>query len=96
MKPLTRKDALKIANKLGAKIENGAKHDKVNVVDRGKPVAKYGIMRASQEKDHRHIHRQLGVSRSEVRGLADCNISKEEYFSLRRSALGNGTNTTNR
>ena len=88
MKPFTQNDARKIADKLGATMENRSKHDFAVVKHNGKIIAKYGITRASKEKNHGHIPGQLGISSSEVRKLADCSISKAGYFSLRER---NGT-----
>ena len=102
MKPLTQKDALKIAKKLGATIQSGKKHDQVIVKHMDKFIARFGISRASKEKNHNYIPGQLKVLRTEARKLADCQMSQNDYFSSLHSRgivsleAKNGTNITKR
>ena len=81
MKPFTRDDAYDIALKLGARIEKRTNHDWVIVEYGGRVVAQYGIRRASREASHLHIPPQLYISPHNTRKLADCEFSKEWYFS---------------
>ncbi len=85
MKIFTQADARKIAKKLGATIEKGSRHDKVKVKYQGRVVGFYGIRRSSREIDHAHITKQLHISRAAARGLADCPVSKAEYFDMMRA-----------
>jgi hypothetical protein len=80
---LTADDGRAIAKKLGATVEDDAKkHEKVSVWFHGRMVARYGIRRASREKSHNYISRELHISQSQTKELAACRITSEAYFQM--------------
>ena len=85
MKFFTQDDARGIAKKLGGTIEKRKRHDWAVIRYQGQVVAQYGIRRSSREADHAHIPKQLHISKDTARGLADCPVSKAEYFDAMRA-----------
>lgn len=83
--PFSRKDALKIARKLGAEIKDGRKHPQVVVRYQNYVIGQFGIQRASQEKDHKWIPRQIHLSRQKTEELCRCTFGKDDYFELLRN-----------
>lgn len=79
---ITQRNAHTIAHKLGAEIKNGRKHDIVIVRHDGQTVAQYGISRASNEKNHKHVPRQLKVSNAQAAALEHFKI---DWSHIRRS-----------
>ena len=80
--PMTQNHAKKIAKKLGATIGEGRRHRKVEVKYQGKIVAWFNIRRSSHENRHDFIAGQLHVQYSDAMKLADCSMSKEDYFNV--------------
>ena len=79
---LTQKDARMIAGKLRIKIEKGRKHDIAVFRHKGVQILQYGISRASREKPHNHISRQLHITSGQCRDLRDCPLTLNEYIEI--------------
>ena len=79
--PLKRREAVEIAKKLGAKIEEKTNHGLALVWFNGRVVTTFGIRRGTQS-GHGHIPKQLFISERDALLLANCDISKEEYFEM--------------
>lgn len=47
-----------------------------------KVVGSYGIQRGSKEREHNYIPKQIGVTMRQAQDLANCPMSKEEYWAL--------------
>jgi hypothetical protein len=79
---LSRRDAERIAAKLGAEKAEGRKHTVV-VLDAGKEVARYNIRRGPNSA-HNFLPRQLSLTPPQTTALARCEIIREEYFDICR------------
>ena len=79
--PLKRREALKIARKLGAETKVNTNHDLILVRFEGKLVATFCIRRGTHS-GHGHIPSQLFVPESIAMRLAACTLSKDEYFEM--------------
>jgi hypothetical protein len=79
---LTQKHAQKIADKLSATITPGRRHEKVRIEYKGQYLGSYGIRRGGREENHDYIPRQIGVTMRQALDLANCPMSKEEYWQL--------------
>ena len=79
---LTQRHAQEIADKLSASISPGTRHDLVVVRCEDKVVGSYGIQRGSKESEHNYIPKQIGVTARQAQDLANCPMSKEEYWAL--------------
>ena len=77
---LTQTHAENIANKLSAEIVNKRRHDVAVIKSDGVLLGSYGIRRGSKELGHDYIPRQIGVAMRQAQDLANCPMSKEEYF----------------
>ena len=77
---LTKKHATKIAKKLSAEVVRRREHDVAVIRSDGVLLCEYGIRRASKEVGHDHIPGQIFVTMRQARDLANCPMSKEEYF----------------
>lgn len=78
---LQRREADKIAAKLGADVKGGSAHDHAMIRWEGVAVTSFGLRRGSKSK-HGHIPGQLFISQSQTVSLASCTISKDEYFKI--------------
>jgi hypothetical protein len=76
--------AEKIAKKLTKGIDGGRRHDHVYVLWRGMEIANYGIRRSSHEVGHDFIPKQLHIQTRQAMNLAQCPLSREEYFNILR------------
>lgn len=79
---LTQKHAEKIAEKLSATVTPGRKHARVRIEREGQYLGSYGIRRGSKDENHDYIPGQIGVSMRQALDLANCPMSREEYFRL--------------
>ena len=75
---LTAKSALKIADKLGAKVSRGRRHDRAVVRICEIFVGSYGIRRGTRV-GHDYIPGQIHASMRQALGLARCPVSKKDY-----------------
>ena len=74
-------DARKIAAKLGATLNRKRPNHELAVISHdGKFVASFGIRRGSGEQGHDHIMNAIHVRPREARGLADCNVSQQDWI----------------
>lgn len=79
---LTREHADKIVKKLHATVETGRRsgHDLATVYYNGTPVVAFGIRRGSSKNTgHGHLTEDLSLSTSQVKRLANCPMSYEEW-----------------
>ena len=80
---ITKEHAEKIAEKLKAVIEAGAKHDLAKIYYDNKKVAQYGIQRGSKKDiPHAYIPGQLFVSKKDCLLLARCPLSREGWIEI--------------
>ena len=85
MAAITKELALKIAKKLGAKIDRsaGKAHDLAMVYHDGDLVAQFGIRRGSRkDAGHGHIPRDLRIRPREARLLAQCPLTREGWLAI--------------
>jgi hypothetical protein len=82
---LTQEDAVAIAKKLKAEIKPGRKHDIVVFRHEGKYIAQFGIQRASKDKPHDYVPRQLFMTSKQGREFRQCSLSLESYIELLRA-----------
>ena len=80
---MQRREAERIAKKLGALMETGAKHNWAKVYWRGTLVSKFGIRHGNQS-GHGHIPKGLYISETETLALATCTMSQDQYFARLR------------
>jgi hypothetical protein len=72
---LTAKDAETIARKLDATFKSKTRRHKIAIIRlKGKEVGRFGIRRGSGDLGHDYIPRQIHVSNSQARELADCKL----------------------
>jgi hypothetical protein len=76
-----KRDATRIAQKLGATPGPGRKHDKVRIRWKGVIIAAYNIRR-DRTASHDFIPEQIHVSLREARDLARCPMSAKQDFDL--------------
>ena len=79
---LTREHADKIVKKLKAQVEKGLRsgHDIATVYYKEDPILVFGIRRASsKDTGHGHLTEDLFLSVSQVKRLANCPMSYEEW-----------------
>lgn len=79
---LTKQDAKKIVTKLGAATREGGKHTWAYFELDGKRY-KFAIRRGPKS-NHAHLVNDLHLSMRRVQNLADCNMSKSDYFEVLR------------
>lgn len=77
---LTQRHAKDIAEKLSAELINKREHDVAIIKSNDVLLGSYGIRRGSKELGHDYIPRQIGVTMRQAQDLANCPMSKEEYF----------------
>lgn len=83
MPNITKEHAEKIAGKLNAVIESGAKHDLAKLYHDGKPVAQFGIRRGSKkDTGHARIPGQIWVGKKDCLLLAQCPLSREGWIEI--------------
>ena len=79
---IQRREAYKIARKLDAEINvSGAKHDRAKIYRGDTLIAQYRISRGHRT-GHGHVPEQLYINVSKALAIANCSISREEYFDL--------------
>ncbi len=78
---IQQREAFKIAKKLGAQIEDGAKHTRALVYWNGALITAFGIGH-SKKSGHWHIPRQLFVSETDALAIAGCSMTGDDYFDL--------------
>lgn len=82
-RPFTKKDAKKIAKKLGATIDKKrTAHDRAIVCFEGRKVAEFGIRRGTGDVPHHYLPDELELHREQTVKLVQCVMSKEAYFAL--------------
>lgn len=78
----TQADAQAIAEKLGCVPREGKAHRYHDLIIDDRLIATIGERRASREKGHGHIPRQLHITQKECRNLSACPLSREGYLEL--------------
>ena len=81
---LTQDDAEAIADKLGCIPDEGRSHKYYELFVDDKLIARFGVRRASREKGHGHLPRELHITQKQCRDLSKCPLSKEEYLQILR------------
>ena len=80
---ITKEHAEKIADKLEAVIESGAKHNLAKIYYNNKKVAQYGIQRGSKKDAlHTYIPGQIHVSKKDCLLLAQCPLSRAGWVNI--------------
>jgi hypothetical protein len=80
----TQTHALAIAKKLGCSLREGKAYTYADLYVEGRLITSFGIRRASREKSHGHMPRELHITQKESWELHDCSLSKDEYLELLR------------
>ncbi len=78
---LQRRDALKIARKLGAEVEDGGNHQQACFRHNGRLILTFGIRHGSKS-GHGHLEGETGdlkLNGRKAKQLAECTMSKDEY-----------------
>ena len=78
----TQDDAQAIAEKLHADITPGRDHALAVFRYQGKYIAQFGIRRASREKGHDYIPKQIFLSPRQCRQFRQCTLTLEAYVEL--------------
>lgn len=74
-----------IVKKLSGTVKKRKRHDQAVIRnDQGELIARYGIRRASKAVGHDFLPKELHISPHQTLELANCRLSKDEYFTLRR------------
>ncbi|MGA2609755.1 MAG: hypothetical protein ABSH01_20130 [Terriglobia bacterium] len=81
---LTQDDAEAIADKLGCIPDEGRSHKYYELFVDDKLIARFGVRRASREKGHGHLPRELHITQKQCRDLSKCPLSKDEYLQILR------------
>lgn len=83
---ITKDDANSIAKKLRAEVDKTRRaHDYALIWHKGELIAKFGIRRGSRrDLGHGHIKQQLFLTQKQVRDLAQCPMSREDWISEMR------------
>ena len=81
---LTQDDAEAIAKKLGCTPDERKGHKYYELFVDEKLVTRFGVRRASKDKGHGHLPRDLHINQKQCRDLSKCPLSKEEYFQILR------------
>lgn len=81
---LTQDDAEAIADKLGCTFYEGRSHKYYELFVDQKLIARFGVRRASREKGHGHVPRELHVTQKQCRDLSKCPLTKDEYLQILR------------
>jgi len=80
----TQTHARAIAKKLGCFMREGKAHTHADFYEGGKLIVSIGIRRASKEKGHGHIPKNLHLSQSDAWKLHDCTMSRDAYLQALR------------
>jgi hypothetical protein len=81
---LTQGDAEAIAEKLGCTPYEGRGHNYYELFVDDKLITKFGVRRASKEKGHGHLPRELHITQKHCRDLSECPLAKDEYLQILR------------
>ena len=81
---LTQDDAEAIADELGCTSDEGRSHKYYELFVGDKLVTRFGVRRASREKGHGHLPRELHITQKQCRDLSRCPLSKDEYLQILR------------
>jgi hypothetical protein len=80
---ITKEHAEKIAEKLEAIIDVGAKHDLAKIYYKNRKVAQFGIQRGSKkDAPHSYIPGQIFVSEKDCLLLAQCPLSGDGWVEI--------------
>jgi len=87
---LTRAQAIQMFNKIGATVEEGARHQKVSLVVDGKKVLMTVLSRGSKDiptGTANSIFREIGLAGSVEKCIAlrNCPLKRDEYIAYLRS-----------
>jgi hypothetical protein len=77
-------DAEAIAEKLDCRFVEAKAHRRAEVFEGGRLIARFGIRRASREKGHNYIPRELHITQQQCWDLRRCPLSREDYINLLR------------
>lgn len=80
---ISKREAEKLATKLGCQPRPGGNHMKVHVYVDGVWEKSFGFSHDARKSNH-HIAGNLGISQADTQALARCHKPKEWYFSLVR------------
>lgn len=78
-----KKDAEKIARKVGAEIKNGKRHKWAFFKIDRRPY-RFGIRHGSNSH-HTHLTKDLRLPLTEIKKLVGCSMSAEEYFEIQKN-----------
>ena len=81
---LTQDDAEAIADKLGCTCDEGRSHKYYELFLDNKLVTRFGVRRASKEKGHGHLPRELHITQEQCRDLSKCPLKRDEYLQILR------------
>lgn len=86
MATFTQTDAKEIARKLKCTFDpdRAKSHDVAELFEGGKLIARFGIRRASKEKSHNYIPRELHITQKQCWDFRRCHIAKEAYLEILR------------
>ena len=87
---LTRKQAIRMLNKIGATIEEGGRHHKISLELEGRKLFRTVLSRGSKEiptGTAKSIFRELGLAKSidKCIALKNCPLEREDYIAYLRS-----------
>ena len=84
-KQFTQRHAREIAKKLDMDILTGKRnHDHAVLVVEDKEILSFGIRRATKEKGHDHLPKDLYLQMKDCKDLHQCTLSKKDYLKLLR------------
>ena len=78
----TQEDAEAIAKKLDCASYEGRAHKYYELFINDRLITRFGVRRASREKGHWHLPRELHLTQKQCRDLSVCPLTKEEYLEL--------------
>ena len=78
----TQDDAEAIADKLGCTPYEGRSHKYYRLFVDQKLVARFGVRRASKEKGHGHVPRELHITQKQCRDLSESPPTKDDYLQI--------------
>jgi hypothetical protein len=81
---LTQDDAEAIAEQLGCTRHEGRSHKYYELFLDNKLATRFGVRRASKEKGHGHLPRELHITQKQCRDLSNCPLSRDEYLQILR------------
>jgi hypothetical protein len=84
MSGFTQDDAEDIAKKLGCAPNERRGHKYYELFVGGRLIARFGVRRASKEKGHGHLPKDLHITQKQCRDLSDCPLSKDAYLEIMR------------